>query len=139
MKLAPINESLLNGEDHSWLASKHGTDTAHGKILDGTALGAIYPISGGGLAKSGTILALNTATNKLVPFDNATSANGLNVAYGILFTSVEISDGLGNFLDTPCAVLKHGQVLTAKLPRTNVQTGGPHANAISGLTNIIFR
>jgi hypothetical protein len=138
MKLAPVNESLLNGEDHSWLASRDGIGFAHGKILDGTACGAIYPISGGGIAKSGTILALNTSTQKLVPFTESGS-NGTGTAYGFLFTSVEISDGLGNFIDTPCAVLKRCQVYTAKLPRSATQVGGPYADAISGLTQVIFR
>lgn len=135
MHLAPVSESLVNGEDHSWLASKHGLDAPKDILLDGAALIAIYT---DGIVKSGTILAIRTDTKKAVPFDNGTSTHGENVAAGILYTSIKVSDGLGNSFDTPGAILYHGQVYTAKLPRTNSQTGGPHANAISGLTGFKF-
>lgn len=136
MLLAPISESLVNGEDHSWLASKHGLDAPKGCMLDGAAWGAIYT---DGIVKSGSILAKNTSTGRYVPYDQATSANGLNVAAGFLFTSIKISDGLGNFFNSPAAILYHGQVYTALLPRSAAQTGGPHAEAVATLTAAGFK
>lgn len=137
MNLAPQSETLAVNETHSWLASKHGLDSPHSILLDGAALAAIYT---DGLAKSGTILALNTSTARYVPYDQATSANGLNVPAGILYTSVAVKDGAGNAINTPASLLRHCQVLTTKLPRTSSQTGGPHADAVAALSGrIIFR
>jgi Bacteriophage lambda head decoration protein D len=137
MKLAPLTETLAVNEDHRWLASKHGTDATGTIVLDGAALGAVYT---DGLAKSGTILAKNTSTGRYVPYDQATSANGLNVPAGILFTSIDIRNGTGGFVNSPAALLRHGQVITAKLPRTSSQTGGPHADAVTAFGGrIIFR
>lgn len=137
MKLAPITETLAVNEKHSWLASKHGLDSPGTIVLDGAALGAIYTA---GLAKSGTLLAKNTSTGRYVPYDQATSANGLNVPAGFLYTSVDIRDGSGGFVNSPASLLRHCQVITAKLPRTSSQTGGPHADAVTALAgNVIFR
>lgn len=137
MNLAPVSETLAVNEKHDWLASKHGLDSPRSIMLDGTALAAVYTA---GLAKSGTILALNTSTGRYVPYDQATSANGLNVPAGILYTSVAVKDGAGTAFNTPAAMLLHCQVITSKLPRSSAQTGGPHADAVTALSGrIIFR
>lgn len=137
MNLAVRTETLAINEKHSWLASKHGTDATRNtpKVLDGAAFGAVYT---DGLAKSGTILALNTSTNKVVLYVDS-GANGTGTPIGILYTSIDLRDGVGGFVDTPASMLVHGIVYKAKLPRTNVQTGGPYAAAMSGLPNIQFR
>ena len=57
-----------------------------------------------------------------------------------LYTTVKVTNRAGTAINTPFAMLRHGQAYTAKLPRTSGQTGGPHANAISGLgSRVIFR
>lgn len=141
MNLAVRTETLAVNEKHSWLASKHGTDSASGAdgLLDGAAFGAIYT---DGLAKSGTIVAKNTSTGRYVPYDQATSANGLNVPAGFLYVSQDIRNpsSPGSFINTPFSILRHCQVVTSKLPRTSSQTGGPHADAITALAGrVIFR
>jgi hypothetical protein len=135
MNLATRTETLTTIEAHAWLASKHGLDSPRSIQLDGAALGAIYT---DGLAKSGTILARNTSTGRYVPYDQATSANGLNVPAGILYTTIDIRDGSGGFVNSPASLLRHCQVITGKLPRTAVQTGGPHADAIAALKHVVF-
>lgn len=139
MNLAVRTETLAVNEKHSWLASKHGTDSAASAdgLLDGAAFGAIYT---DGLAKSGTIVAKNTSTGRYVPYDQATSANGLNVPAGFVYTSLDIRNGSGGFINTPFSILRHCQVVTSKLPRSAAQTGGPHADAVTALTGrVIFR
>jgi hypothetical protein len=141
MNLAVRTETLAVNEKHSWLASKDGTNVAADAdgLLDGAAFGAIYT---DGLAKSGTIVAKNTSTNRYVPYDQATSANGLNVPAGILYTSLDIRNpsSPGSFINTPFSILYRCQVRKSKMPRSNVQTGGPHADAIAALAGrVIFR
>lgn len=138
MDLAVRTETLATDQNMSWLASKHGTDAASNAdgLLDGRALLAIYA---DGFAKAGTLLAKNTSTGRYVPFDNAGS-NGTNTAVGILYTTTKVTNNAGTAINVPFSMLRHGQVYTAKLPRTSSQTGGPHANAISGLgSRVIFR
>lgn len=132
MNLATRSTTLTVTEDHSWLASRHGLDSARNCLIDGAAFGAIYA---DGLVKSGTILAKNTSTGKYVPYDQATSANGLNVPAGILYTTIDIRNGSGGFVDSPAAILRHCQVITSKLPRSAAQTGGPHADAVTALSD----
>lgn len=135
MNLATRTTTYAVTEDHKWLASKHGLDSPRPCQLDGAAFGAIYT---DGLAKSGTILAKNSSTGRYVPFDNAGS-NATNAAVGILYTTIDIRDGSGGFVNSPASILRHCQVVTERLPRTSSQTGGPHANAVTALTDrIIF-
>lgn len=137
MNLNVRTETLATDENHSWLRSKHGLNAIPGadKLLDGAAFGAIYT---DGFAKSGTIVAKNTSTNRYVPYDQATSANGLNVAAGILTTTIDIRDGAGGFVNTPFGIMRHGVVIKSKMPRTSSQTGGPHAEAVAALTQITW-
>ncbi len=136
MKLAPISETLVADENHEWLASKHGLDSTSPISLDGTTLGAIYT---NGIIKSGTILAKNTTTGRFEPYNSA-GANGTNIALGLLAFTVDVRNGSGGYLNSPAALLRHGQVYEAKLPRTAAQTGGPHANAKTNLAgSVVFR
>lgn len=135
MNLGQVTETLLPNEKSSWLASKHGLDSAQTIILDGAALGAIYP---DGLAKSGTLLAKNTSTNRYVPYDQAAVTNGVNVAAGYLYRSIDIRNKTGGtFHDSAAALLEHCSVDVAKLPRTAAETGGPHAAAVTALSGRI--
>jgi len=113
MNLAVESETLATDQNMSWLASKHGTDATSNVdgLLDGAALLAIYT---DGFAKAGTILAKNTSTGRYVPFDHAGS-NGTNTAVGILYTTVKVTNRAGTAINTPFAMLRHGQVYTAKL------------------------
>lgn len=137
MSLSPVTESLIAGEDHTWLADKHALSTAASGLLDGAALAAIYT---DGIAKSGTILAKNTTTKRFVPYDQATSANGLNVVAGILFTTKKVSNGIGGVFNIPGAVLLGGgvHIYLAKLPRAANLVGGPHADAVTALKALGF-
>jgi hypothetical protein len=136
MYLAPRTETLVPSEDHSWLRSKHGTDASDNIKIDGAAFGAIYT---DGFVKSGTLVALNTSTSRYVPYDQATSANGLNVPAGVLYTTIDIRNGSGGFVDSPAAILRHCKIIKSKLPRSTAQTGGAHADAVTALTGrIIF-
>jgi hypothetical protein len=140
MNLTPRYETLAQNESHKWLGSKHGTDSPSPIVIDGAAFNAIYSDN---MAKSGTIVAFDTSINRWVPFDNAGS-NGRNVAGGILYVTIDLRVNVigaspSYQVSSPAAILRHGQVITPKLPRTSSQIGGPHANAISGLPNIIFR
>lgn len=136
MYLSPRTETLAADEDHSWLRSIHGTDAPQAITLDGAALGAIFT---NGFAKSGVLLALNTSTNRWVPYDQATSTNGLNVPDGILYTTKDIRDGSGGYVNVIGAILRHCIVVKSKMPRTTSQTGGAHASAVTALSGrIIF-
>lgn len=134
MNLAVRTETLVVDEDHSWLRSKHGIEATRPIQIDGAAFGAVYAT---GFAKSGTIVAKNSSTGRWVPYDDDGS-NATDTAVGILFTTIDIRDGAGSFVNAFGALMTHGVVVTSKLPRSAVQDGGPYAGAIADLPLIQF-
>src|SRR4051794_23933245 len=132
MNLNPKAETLAQWESDLWLGSKDGLGTPKSIVIDGAALGAIYTA---GLAKSGTLLAKHTGTGRYVPYDSATSANGLDVPAGFLYRSIDIRDGAGGFVNSPAAILLRGFIRTTKLPRSTGQTGGLASAAKTALSN----
>lgn len=113
-------------EKRSWLLSQHGTDpgTTPSITLDISAFTAAthYP---NGYIPSGVVLGKITATGLYAPYQNAL-ANGLEVAAGILFSSVKVPNTADTTKDVGAAMIVHGFVSRSKLLTivANAATGG---------------
>lgn len=134
MDLRIKTTALTVPEDDRWLGNDSNTSTngINTIQLDGASLVGVYT---DGVIKSGTILAQDATTKRYYVFNSA-GTNGKEIAKYLLYRTVFIDPADPN--DTPAAGLWRGQVKTAFLPRTNVQTGGPHADAITALKHVRF-
>lgn len=112
MDLNLRTETYTPAEDHRWLGSKHGTDTAESITLDAATLLAVFP---DGRVPSGVVLGKITATGKYGPYA-AGASDGREVARGHLFTTQKVKAVDGSNLDSPAALFWHGRVVVAKLP-----------------------
>src|SRR6476646_9355216 len=110
MNLTPVTTTLIAPEDHSWLNSKHGTDSAKTVRLDKTSCVALYT---DGIVKSGTVLGKISASSKYGPYDD-TASDGRQTAVGILYTTVDVgTSGAGNLHDSAASLLRHCEVLAS--------------------------
>ncbi|MFE0533827.1 head decoration protein [Streptomyces nigra] len=112
MNLTTTTETF-GQDDQSWLKSAHGTDSAQPITLDTSAFvaGTHYP---NGYFPSGLPLGRITATGLYGPYDGAAS-DGRETLAGFLFTAVSAPSV--NTIDPQGALLWHGAVIEAKLPR----------------------
>jgi len=110
MNLGLATEVFNPAEDHRWLGSKHGTDTAKTITLDASAFSALGFADG--VVPSGVVLAKITTSGLYGPYDKA-GTGGLGTAVGFLFTTQNTEDFT---VDTPAALLWHGSVIVANLP-----------------------
>ncbi|WP_280430030.1 potassium transporter [Nocardia brasiliensis] len=106
MQLSPRRESLTSG-DQSWIASKHGTDSARTFTIDVTA--SAGKISQGRI-RSGEPFAIVGGLG--VPYNAAGSA-GTNVLAVFLLTDQPVTAGAGNVV---AAGLDHGRIRVSRLP-----------------------
>jgi hypothetical protein len=97
--------------DMSWLDSGHGLRNARTELLDISAFtaGTHYP---DGYIKSGTPVA--KSSGMLVPY---TSAEGTTTGAGVLWGHVLTDQPVVGTNDFAVPVLKHGRVVTAKVPQ----------------------
>lgn len=117
MNLAIVTQSFGASEDQSWLGSAHGTNIADPVTLNAASFVAAFPT---GVVPSGVLLGKITATGLYAPYVDA-NADGTQVAAGILFSTVDFSQGLLNlpsasWTNTSAALFYHGEVIEAKLP-----------------------
>jgi hypothetical protein len=98
-----------------WLGSEHGTDATE-TITINLALFTAATHFPSGFLKSGEPLGKVTATGLYGPYDNGAS-DGREVCVGLLFSAQPVPAGVttGNFGE---AMLTHGRVINARLPRT---------------------
>lgn len=104
-----LRRKTYGGGNHSWLASTHGTSNAPTGTLDVSAFtkSTHYP---DGYIPSGTAVDI-TDIVAVVPYVAPASGDpALNL--GFLLDDVEVDDGEA----MPAAVLRHGSVVTAKVP-----------------------
>jgi hypothetical protein len=111
VNLAQKTETWGN-EDLSWLGSAHGLEMADSITLDRAAMTAAWVTDG--TVPAGAIVRRLNATGRYVPF-----AAGDGPA-GILISPVMVGAS-GN---PQGAVIRHGQVIIAKLPATSGYAGG---------------
>lgn len=106
MNLTPVTESWGN-EDLSWLGSAHGLEMSDSVTLDRAAMTAAWVTDG--VVPAGAIVRRVNATGRYAPF-----AAGDGPA-GIVIGPVRVGAS-GNPVG---AVIRHGQVIIAKLPATS--------------------
>lgn len=99
-------------EDHSWLASSHGTEATKTITLDPALFTAATHFPNGYL-KSGTVLGEVTATPGVYGPYNDAATDGRQTAGGFLFATVPMKTG-GPKLGA--ALMEHGAVKTSNLP-----------------------
>lgn len=84
MKLGILTETFSPGEDHSWLASAHGTDDADSVTLDGDTFLTTWT---DGVVPSGVLLAKRTSDGLYVPYVGTAEKQRITVdATGGTFT-----------------------------------------------------
>lgn len=111
MNLTPVTEAWGN-EDLSWLGSAHGTTMTDSVTLDRALLTASWLTDG--VVPAGAVVRRVNATGRYAPW-----AGGDGPA-GILISPVMVGSA-GNPVG---AVIRHGQVITAKLPATSGWSAG---------------
>lgn len=118
-------------DDHSWLASAHGTDATRTITLDVSAFtsGAHYPR---GYLPSGLPLGRIAATGLYGPYD-PNAGDGRQVLAGFLFASIKAP--ASSSIDVAGALLEHGKVIASKLP---VTLADPDEAQASAAGRIIF-
>lgn len=111
----PIRTSptIVGNSDPSWLGSAHGTDATQSITLDLSKFVKATHFPKGRI-KSGEPLGKITASGLYAPY-KGDATDGTQTAVGFLYGDVVVVDG-----DTtaPAAILLHGQVKTANLPRS---------------------
>lgn len=127
-----VSRFALQSENRSWLRGPHGTEPgANANItLDIPKFAGLHP---NGFVPSGTLVALDSATKKYVPYDSA-GTDGSEVPAGFLFGSLTIAEGatvVGG------ALYAHGFVNADKLP-LKTGKGALDTAARTALTHIIF-
>lgn len=127
--IAVRKSSPTTSEDRSWLAGPHGTEP--GTMPGVTVDTSLFPAAAktGGYIKSGSVIAKVTATGLYGPHDS-TATDGTEVPAGLLFQSVDTSNGEQKF---GTGMLVHGFVYEAKLPG-----GAPDAAVKSALSLVHF-
>lgn len=123
MKL--VKENFSAPEDHSWLGSSHGTDSTDSITLDKDTCVAVFTsgVMPSGVAV-GKILSGGDA-GKYGPY-SAAATDGRQIAAGALYTTVDF--GTTNVVDKGGALLKHGQIISAKLPTDHGWTDNARAH-----------
>jgi hypothetical protein len=111
VNLTPVSESWAN-EDLSWLGSAHGVEMADSITLDRAGLDAAWVTLG--YVPAGAIVRRLAATGRYHPFA------GGDAAAGIVVSPIMIG-AAGNPVG---AVIRHGQVIVAKLPASSGYAGG---------------
>lgn len=129
-----VSTTSYQVEDRQWLASPHGsgpgeTPSATLSVAAFTE-GTHYP---NGYVPSGMVLGKITASGLYGPYDPAAS-NGTEVAAGLLFSSVAVKGKT----KVGGAILKHGHVTQAKLPKQS-GTGSIDSAGKADLPLIEFR
>jgi hypothetical protein len=113
-------------EDHSWLGSAHGTDTADSITLDGDAMVAVFT---DGNVPSGVVLGMIDESGLYGPYDGNAN-DGTEDALGHLLTRRSVKAGES----TAGALFWHGQVIEENLPDNN----GLDEGAKAALTHIHY-
>ena len=132
MDLTPQKTTTGGLSDKSWVYGDHGLDVMQSETLDLTKFTAEthYP---DGSIRSGTVLARDTGTGLLVPYDTANSTDAdYDTAIGHLFEDTKVNAGSTK---AGCAVYWHGSVVEANLPANH----GLDAAAKADLVNIRYR
>lgn len=121
MQLGVVSEQYLATEDHSWLGSRHGTEVPNGVTLDAATLSAVFT---DGRVPSGVVLNKITATGLYGLADAITPAADGRQTFGqdtcVLWMTANLQAGgrFGQaFVNTGAAVIWHGELVLAKLPR----------------------
>lgn len=113
MNLAQTTETWGN-EDLSWLGSAHGLEMADSVTLDRTAMTAAWLTDG--VVPAGAIVRRVNATGRYVPWADAAADGPSGILIGPVMTGAA-----GNPVG---AVIRHGQVIIAKLPATSGYAAG---------------
>lgn len=116
MNLAQTTETWGN-EDLSWLGSAHGLEMSDSVTLDRDTMTAAWLTDG--VVPAGAIVRRNNASGRYRPFADA----GADGPTGILIGPV-MTGAAGNPVG---AVIRHGQVIIAKLPATSGYVAGVNA------------
>lgn len=124
MNLTPVTESWGN-EDLSWLGSAHGLEMADSITLDRAAMTAAWVTDG--VVPAGAIVRRLNATGRYVPWAAGDGPAGLVIGPVMVGAS-------GNPVG---AVIRHGQVIVAKLPATSGYTAGAVATAIAAALPLV--
>jgi len=116
LHLQPRTVTFSPPEDHTWLASAHGTQEADPVTLLTSAFTGLFPT---GFIPSGIPIGKVTATGFYRPALSA-GVDGSQVVAGHLFTSVDLTAGgsqaVAAQVQVPAALYWHGEVILAKIP-----------------------
>lgn len=99
----------FGGTDQRWLGSREGTDTARTVTLDHDAW---EPKVVNGRLQGGEAVALNSSTNKYVPYASGGS-NNTNKVVGFILNDVPFRIGSG---DSVAPLLDRGRIIVKYLP-----------------------
>lgn len=120
----PVRTKTYAGSDHSWLASQHGTTRNRPIVLDLSKFDFASTFTSK-MIPSGVILGKVTSGGLYGPYNDGLS-NGQEVARGILFSDVDVSDYITDAGSTTLTGLKAdgallivGIVVEANLPTGN--------------------
>jgi hypothetical protein len=127
-----MKSEVLGTGDQSWLGSAHGIRNCRTETINLSAFtaGTHYP---NGYIPSGTPVA--KVGGLLVPYTSAeATTTGAGVLWGHLLTDQRVV-GTSNF---PAPVLRHGEVVTAKVPQGTDAFTAPVAAAKRASTTINY-
>lgn len=113
MNLTPVTEAWGN-EDLSWLGSAHGLEMADSVTLDRAAMTAAWLTDG--VVPAGAIVRRVNATGRYVPVGDVAADGDTGIIIGPVQTGAS-----GNPVG---AVIRHGEVIVAKLPATSGYAAG---------------
>ena len=118
--------------DQSWLRSSHGLHNAKTEMVDVSAFtaGTHYP---NGYIPSGTPVA--KVSGLMVPY---TSAEGTTTGAGILWGHLLTNQAVVGTNDFAAPVLRHGEVVAAKVPQGTDAFTAPVAAAKRAATTINY-
>jgi hypothetical protein len=116
VNLTPVTESWGN-EDLSWLGSAHGLTMTDSVTLDRATMTAQWLTDG--VVPAGAIVRRNNASGRYRPFGDAGADGDTGILVGPVMTGAA-----GNPVG---AVMRHGEVITAKLPATSGYTAAVNA------------
>lgn len=115
-----VTTETFGADKMDWLASAHGAwETARTITLDGADLVAVYT---DGNVPSGVPIGKVNATGRYKIYNNAAS-DGSDVLVGFLLTPQKVKGRDGATINPSGPLMRHGQVVEAKLPASWVAGG----------------